>query len=647
MLTRVFMQVLDMSKMTSIVILIILVIRIFLKKMPKFVSYVLWTVVLFRLLCPVSFTSVISLLPEMTPISYHYTLEDLPVSITNVGKAAYHKISDINQDESGSNQTKTTEYYQDGTSQNISFQWWEIGILYGQHVWLAGISILFWYSVVSYFKIRKRLNVVIPFRDNIYIADDIDSPFVIGFIRPKIYLPNGLGEKEQAYIIMHEQFHIKRGDPIIKILAYSALCIHWFNPLVWLAFILSSRDMEMSCDEAVMKRMGEEIKADYSTSLLALAVGHRITIGVPLAFGEGDTKERIKNIAAWKMPNQKQLSMISILVAILMVCLMVDPIPGKPVIYDRQEEVETTSLQLSIDLEEHYITNTGDPSNLYYIDENYILWGCGENQFGQLGQGTYDTEYHEEMVKIAEDVIHVDYSQKGFTIYLTKDNKLYGIGNAGCGALQQHDIFDWEKYMNTGMETYHVSTPYLLMENVVYARCGKDDVVCMTEDGSVWTWGTVYINGGWRSGDIKFIAKPEEILENAVLITGGWFHHAALLEDGSLWTWGYNYTGNCGVEDKAVVAEPSKVAEDVVMVWTGTMQYNIDCFDIYSFAGEYPRQYENTLIKKSDGSYWICGVDVGTEEKYIPYYYEMTGITKICTHEFLPMEQMDIAIMQK
>lgn len=638
MLDLMFMQVLDMSKVAGMIILIVLVVRFFLKKSPKFVSYLLWSVVLFRLLCPISFESFISLLPENTPISYHYTLADESISIMSAGEAAYQAIGDVFRGGFDTQYIETTELNPNGTTKLVASAWWEAGILFGQYVWLAGIIILFIYSVISYFKIKKRLAVVIPLRDNIYIADDIDSPFVIGFIHPRIYLPNGLNEKEQTYIILHEQFHIKRGDTILKMLAYTALCIHWFNPLVWIAFILSGKDMEMSCDEAVIKRMGEEIKADYSTSLLALTMGQRINIGAPLAFGEGDTKKRIKNIAGWKMPNKKKLSIVSIAVAILLVCLLVDPIPAKS--SENNAYQDNKPLQLSMDIEEHYITSTGDPANLYYIDENHVLWGRGENNYGQLGQGTVDLEYHDEMVKIAENVIHVDYSQKGFTIYLTNDNKLYGIGNGGCGALQQYDMFDWDKYLNYSAEKYLVSTPVLLMEQVVYARCGKDDIVCMTEDGSVWTWGTIYVNGGWRSADIKFIAKPEKILENAVLVTGGWFHHAALLKDGTVWTWGYNYTGNCGIKDKPVVAEPTKAAEDVLMVWTGTMQYNIDCFDYVSqYIGEYPRHYENTLIKKSDGSYWICGADVGTEERYISDYYEAADVTKICTHEFLPYEK--------
>ncbi|MBP3479797.1 MAG: hypothetical protein J6K03_10035, partial [Oscillospiraceae bacterium] len=172
----------------------------------------------------------------------------------------------------------------------------------GSFIWLLGIGAMAVYSMFSYILLRRKLVGAVLLRDNIYLADGIDSPFVMGLFRPKIYLPSALSEQEQGYIILHEQHHIRRGDHLVKALAFIALCIHWFNPLVWVAFILSSKDMEMSCDEAVVKKLGEDIRADYSASLLSLATGRRIIAGTPLAFGEGDTKSRIKNMLSWKKP---------------------------------------------------------------------------------------------------------------------------------------------------------------------------------------------------------------------------------------------------------------------------------------------------------------------------------------------------------
>ncbi|MDE5866198.1 MAG: hypothetical protein K2H31_06325, partial [Lachnospiraceae bacterium] len=156
-----------------------------------------------------------------------------------------------------------------------------------------------------------------------------------------------------------------------------------------------------------------------------------------------------------------------------------------PMVQDKQikteSQTEPVKLDVSVDITELYHTHVGDAGNLYFIDENNVLWGSGRNEYGQLGQGTQDYDFHDEAVKIAENVIDVDYSQKGFIIYLTKDNKLYGLGNAGCGALQQYQTFDGSKYVND--EHYCITEPYLLMEDVKYARCGRADVACLAQSG--------------------------------------------------------------------------------------------------------------------------------------------------------------------
>lgn len=303
---------------------------------------------------------------------------------------------------------------------------------------------------------------------------------------------------------------------------------------------------------------------------------------------------------------------------------------------------ESEQLNVSLDITEHYITHKGDPSNLYHIDEDNVLWGCGRNNYGQLGQGTQDYDFYEDMIKIAEDVIHVDYSQRGFTIFLTEDHKLYGMGNAGRGGLLQYKEVDWSQPADG--EQYTVTTPVLLMDDVVYACCGRDDIVCLKEDGTVWTWGTVYPG--------YFIERPKKLFEKVVLVTGGWYNHAALLPNGMVWTWGYNSVGNCGVADIGLVSGPTMVAEDVVMVWTdlivdgypqpdaddiamawtGRLTYteydNIAGYDFYPF------HLNNTVIQKADGSYWVCGENVGTEEKVVPG--EEADYSAICTHEFHP-----------
>ena len=325
MLDTIYMQVLDMSKTASIVILAVLLVRLVLKKVPKGFSYALWAVVLFRLLCPFSFETPVSVVPEMPSVSQDYTLSEEPISVWGAGVAAYQAVGDALNGGLGVQHVGTTEKDETGMTRYVTTDWWSVWILFGQYVWAAGMAAMLLYSAVSYRKLRRQLLVAVPLRDNIFIADDIKSPFVVGLFRPKIYLPCNLGEREQEYIILHEQHHIKRFDHIAKLLAFLALTIHWFNPLVWLAFVLASKDMEMSCDEAVIRKLGSDVRADYSASLLTLATGRRIIAGTPLAFGEGDTKGRILNLAKWKKPAVWVVALAVIACVIVAICLLTDP----------------------------------------------------------------------------------------------------------------------------------------------------------------------------------------------------------------------------------------------------------------------------------------------------------------------------------
>ncbi|WP_347489761.1 M56 family metallopeptidase [Desulfoscipio sp. XC116] len=298
-----FIQVLNMSLTAGYAVLFVLVARLFLKKTPKIFSYALWSVVLFRLVCPFSFESLFSLLfINANPIPAHIMYAEAPQ--INTG---------INLVDNAANPILSTQTALPGASVN-PMQIWAFA---GGMIWLAGIAVLLIYSLISLLRLRSKLVGAVKLRGNIYLADHIASPFVMGMIRPKIYLPSMLSEREQGYIVLHEQTHIGRFDHIIKIVAFLVLTVHWFNPLVWLAFILCVKDMEMSCDESVIKHMDTDIRKEYSASLLSLATGGKIVAGMPLAFGEGDVKSRIKNVLNYKK------SAFWIIVAALVVVLAV------------------------------------------------------------------------------------------------------------------------------------------------------------------------------------------------------------------------------------------------------------------------------------------------------------------------------------
>lgn len=325
---NLFLRILDMSKIAGVVILFVLAARLLLKRAPKWISYALWGVVLFRLLCPLSVEAPVSIAPEMTPTAQNYRLADEPVSPAAAGLAAYRAVGDALNGGLGTQYIRTTGTDENGSPRYVTSDWWSVWILFGQYVWLAGIAVLLLRSVLSYAKLRRTLRAAVPLRDNIYVADEIPSPFVIGFFRPKIYLPCCLGERERVYILLHEQYHIRRKDHIWKALAFLALCLHWFNPLVWLAFVLAGRDLEMSCDEAVVREMGDGVRAGYAASLLSLATGRRVIAGTPLAFGEGNAKQRIRNLGKWKQPALWMVIAATAAALVLAVCLATDPAGG-------------------------------------------------------------------------------------------------------------------------------------------------------------------------------------------------------------------------------------------------------------------------------------------------------------------------------
>lgn len=293
-------------------------------------------------------------------------------------------------------------------------------------------------------------------------------------------------------------------------------------------------------------------------------------------------------------------------------------------LYDMRLDAQT--------IEDYYMKSCGDQFNLYTIDEDGVLWGSGHNEYAQIGLGYADEEFHEKKSKIAEHVVHVDYSQKDFVVYLTEEGKLYGLGNDSTYMLLQHTEMPVEDLAYPTKR--YVTSPALLLEDVSYARCGRDDVVALKKDGTVWTWGMI-----WNYQSTGYcITMPQQILTDVKMITGGWFNHAALKEDGTLWTWGYNFSGNCGTDKATMIETPVQVAEDVQRVWTGLLNYSAkedDITDMEEFGNDY---VDNTIIEKTDGTFYACGMGVGDKSVVLPQYYEVSEFDTVCSSEFLPLD---------
>ncbi|MBR2027793.1 MAG: hypothetical protein IKA10_02230 [Oscillospiraceae bacterium] len=326
---KLFPSVFNMSVTASVVILILFVFRSFFKsikafdrKIPSTIFYALWIVVLFRLLCPFSITSDKSFFQQydspinrtsenVSVIEYvpadivhtEYPAVDLPVGFVN------HIIN----------------HYMPQGEEQLRADPLEAPVAIATNVWFTGIFCMAMYGFHSYINLKKKLIGAIRLKENIYICDYISSPFVIGTVKPKIYLPSTLNENEAEYVIAHEKHHIKRFDHIFKLTAFIALTLHWFNPFVWIAFEFAMQDMEMSCDEAVIKKLGDDVRSKYSQSLLNFATGKHIFAGAPLAFGEGDTQVRIKNLYADKKNSILYTSLAVVFAVFLSFRLMANP----------------------------------------------------------------------------------------------------------------------------------------------------------------------------------------------------------------------------------------------------------------------------------------------------------------------------------
>jgi len=309
--SKLFITVLNMSITASFAALIIIFARMLLRKSPKIFSYALWAVVWFRLICPVSFESALSLLPGQNLMFYNVdTLANPNALSEQYGAGGAVK------------QTLESTLTAVNTSSNANLI--DTAVKIAAAVWILGIAIILCHSAISYLKLRNRISTATFYKDNIFETDQIHTPFVLGLMRPRIYIPTGLEQKELDYILKHEQIHIKRRDYVIKPIAFFTVVLHWFNPIVWISYFLMSKDMEMSCDEEVIRQSKEDIRVSYSRSLLSLSMKQSGLLA-PLAFGESNIKTRIKNILNYKKPALWAICPACILVVAISMALAANP----------------------------------------------------------------------------------------------------------------------------------------------------------------------------------------------------------------------------------------------------------------------------------------------------------------------------------
>ena len=317
-----YMLFLQRNGILTLVILAVLLVRLLLRRLPKKYSYLLWSVVGIRMLFQIQFParfSLLSLWHYMTQQISGSQLLTAPKQLTNMQKITDPQAGAQNLQPAGQLITGQTVT---GAARGLSQagakagSGWDHLLQICMLIWIAGMIVLLLYGILSYFKCRRMTVQAVHMEGNIWECDHLATPFVLGIVRPRIYIPFHLSAEEKPYILAHETYHIRRGDPIVRLLAFVLLTFYWINPFVWIAYFLMIRDMEMSCDEAVLLQLGTQIKKAYSNSLLTFATGRKQVTFSPLAFGESGTSGRIKNILDFKKPKVWG-SLLAILAVIL------------------------------------------------------------------------------------------------------------------------------------------------------------------------------------------------------------------------------------------------------------------------------------------------------------------------------------------
>lgn len=437
-MSRFFLEILNLSINASYIILAIILVRAVFKKMPRRFVVIMWCLVAIRLLCPFSFESELSLVPSSQTVSPDIMMSDKPSidsGISIVDKVVNPILSERHETNIASSEPPL-----------------QLFLTIASIIWVAGVITLLLYGVISYVHLKKRIADSVLYKDNILFSEKISSPFILGIIKPKIYLPYGLNETTMDYVISHEITHLKRYDYLTKILGFILLAIHWFNPLVWISYILLCRDIELACDENVIKDMNIETKEKYAEALLECSIKkHKFAVS-PLAFGEVGVKERVSNIMKYKKPALEIIIVTVIVCVIVAVCLLTNPSENTSSDSATTSGTETSA---SEDIAENDTTTPDEPTTdepttteepsevveqetLYAYNDELVT-----NTFGELTLEDYET------LKAA-----FEENGRDFNNYI----KIYGTAEPQ-NTISSYVYYDEENFMD-------VAELYLYKDNV-------------------------------------------------------------------------------------------------------------------------------------------------------------------------------------
>ena len=311
-MAAVFLKLLNLSISASWLVLAVLVLRLVSKRSPKWMNVLLWGIVALRLVLPFSVESALSLIPSAETVSPAVVQFDPAPTITSGVSIIDNAVNPA-----------LSEHFAAAPTMSVNplYVWTYLA----GWVWLIGLGAMLLYALVSYLRLRRRVSVSLPIQDHIYLCDAISSPFILGVVKPRIYLPSGLDEVQRQNVLAHEQAHLARRDHWWKPLGFALLAVYWFNPVLWLAYTLLCRDIELACDERVIRTMDESAVKTYSTVLLACSMPRKAVITCPLAFGEVGVKERVRNALHYKKPAFWVVAASVTVCVVVAVCFLTNP----------------------------------------------------------------------------------------------------------------------------------------------------------------------------------------------------------------------------------------------------------------------------------------------------------------------------------
>ena len=434
-MSGLFLKILNMSILASYIVLAVLLLRLLLKKAPKWINCILWGIVGLRLVLPFSIESMFSLIPSTETIS---KASDSPRPYFESG------ISVVDNQVNG----YLRGTYFEGVSRPQG-NFIDITTILG-NIWLVGVVALLIYTVISYVKLKKKIGTAVLLRDSIYQSENVVSPFVLGVIKPKIYLPFNMKDKDMEHVVAHEMAHIRRKDHIWKPLGFLLLTLHWFNPLMWLGYVLLCRDIELACDEKVIKELEHDARADYSEALLTCSVNRRMIAACPLAFGEVGVKDRVKSVLNYKKPAFWIIIAAVIACVAVAVCFLTNPLTE-----EENKEVTPTE-ELFTEYEGVYISIKSIDTNAGGHTVFNVVWHNETNEEVQFGD-PYSIQRKEgdEWVNTSSTELifltHARILNPDSTVYKSYSTQRFDISQSGTYRLKVS--FDIKK---SGVyETYH------------------------------------------------------------------------------------------------------------------------------------------------------------------------------------------------